>query len=141
MKSPIISVFITDKYQYKVFDFVKRLKAEGFNPFVSTGEPRIYCQVLAIQEHGGVYICEAGENMTNTVATIYWETPLEPDEMEYARRYYCSYYKGEDYNKDSAYKWMDGNGYFSPPPMARQIGFEELLEQMQTPKKEKRSRE
>ena len=120
--------------------FLRRLRDGGFNPFISVAEPRVFSECLVIQSDGQVYISEKAN--TETVATIRWEPALELTEMLCAQVYYQQFYFGTKPVVDDQFKYMIGNGYFSPPPMARPIDFQELLEQMsEPPRKEKRKAE
>ena len=138
MLSPIITVYLHSVDDMTLVGFLRRLRDGGFNPFISIGEPRIYSESLIIRSDGQVLVSETATN--DTVATIRWEPVLEPDEIDYARDYFQQFYQGHIPIVPERFTYMVGNGYFSPPPMARPIDFEELLEQM-APKKEKRKSE
>ena len=135
MKAPIITIYLHSVDDMSLVAFLRRLRDEGFNPFISIGEPRVYSESLIIQSDGQVYI--SSQANSETVATIRWEPVLEEGEMKYAQWYYQSYYSGTIPDVLGEYKYMLGNGYFSPPPLARPIDFQELLEQM-APKRDKR---
>jgi len=136
MKAPIITIYLHSVDDMTLVNFLRRLREKGFNPFISIGEPRVYSECLVIQSDGQVYI--SGQANSETVATIRWEPALESDELVYAQSYFQQFYFGSTPLVPDQFKYMLGNGYFSPPPMARPIDFEELLAQMSTPKKEKR---
>lgn len=141
MHHPIITVYIQGGHRTTVH-FLRRLRDDGFNPFISAGQAKLYDeQILLIDCHGCVSSAGLKDIYTapqDIVATVKWIPELTRDELLFARCFYENYFFGQDTLFPTEFDYMNGLGYFSPPPMAQPIDFERMIQQMTETVQEKR---